>query len=112
RGLGGGGPVRGVRRGAADGSAAGAGGAGMAPLDTVGEAAGVVDCAGKSTREINLALRDLIAAGQRAVTVHNPAGRHNLAVGLADEVAIAFDGPVGYFVGGMMDGPRLHVAGN
>jgi len=28
----------------------------MATIDTVGEAAGVVDCAGKSTREINLAM--------------------------------------------------------
>ena len=84
----------------------------MASLDTVGEAAGVVDCAGKSTREINRAIHALIAAGQHPIAVRNPGGRHNLAVGLADEVAIAFDGPVGYFLGGMMDGPRLHVAGN
>jgi glutamate synthase domain-containing protein 3 len=84
----------------------------MATLDTVGVPAGVVDCAGKSTRAINLAIRALIAAGQRTITVRNPGGQHNLAVGLADEVAIEFDGPVGYFCGGMMDGPRLHVAGN
>ena len=41
----------------------------MATLDTVDEAAGVVDCADKSTREINLAIRALMAAGQRTIAV-------------------------------------------
>jgi len=73
---------------------------------------GVVDCSGKTTREINRAIRALIAAGQKSIAVRNPGARHNLAVGLDDDVAIDFDGSVGYFLGGMMDGPRLHVAGN
>src|SRR2546423_11043012 len=88
RGLGRGGAVRDVWRRAADLPAAGAGGEGVATLDTVGAPAGVVDCAGKSTRVINLAIRALIAAGEGTITVRNPGGRHNLAVGLADEVAI------------------------
>src|SRR5947209_4830959 len=72
----------------------------------------VVDCEGKTTREINQAIRALIASGRRDILVHNPGGKHNLAVGRIEEVSIEFDGPVGYFLGGMMDGPRLHVAGN
>ena len=73
---------------------------------------GVVDCTDRGTREINQAIRALIAEGHREILARNPGGKHNLAVGLSDDVAIAFDGSVGYFLGGMMDGPRLHVAGN
>lgn len=83
----------------------------MATLDAPHRAA-TVDCTGKETREINREMRSLIAAGARTLHVHNPGGRHNLAVALTDEVSITFDGPAGYFLGGMMDGPRLHVAGN
>jgi glutamate synthase domain-containing protein 3 len=74
--------------------------------------AGEIDCTGKTTREINRAVRALLDGGARAIRLRNPAGRHNLAVGLTDAVAIECDGPVGYFFGGMMDGPRLHAAGN
>lgn len=83
----------------------------MAALETPRTTA-VVDCDGKNTREINRIIRGLIADGQRAINVRNPGGRHNLAVGLIDQVSLTFDGPAGYFLGGMMDGPRLHVAGN
>lgn len=74
--------------------------------------AAVVDCSGQTTREINRAIRALIAEGQQTIHLHHPGGRHNLAVGLSDDVSITFDGPTGYFTGGMMDGPRLHIAGN
>lgn len=70
-----------------------------------------VTCTGKTTREINREIRALVAGGQTEILVRDPAGRHNLAVGLVEPVTIGFDGPVGYFLGGMMDGPRLRVAG-
>jgi glutamate synthase domain-containing protein 3 len=71
-----------------------------------------VDCADKSSREVNAEIRALIAAGHRRILVRNPGGRHNLAVGRTEEVEVRFDGPTGYFLGGMIDGPRLRVAGN
>ncbi len=83
----------------------------MATLDAP-RATAVLDCAGKDTREINRLIRGLIAAGERAITVQNPGGRHNLGVGLTDDISIDFEGPVGYFLGGMMDGARQHVKGN
>ena len=79
--------------------------------DGVGKT-GIIDCAGKSTREINRAIRSMIAGGHAAIRLENPGGRHNLAVGLTDVVSIECAGPAGYFLGGMMDGPRLHVSGN
>src|SRR5579883_3405483 len=72
----------------------------------------VVDATGKETREINREIRALIARGEKTIRVANPGARHNLAVGLDSDVSITFEGPTGYFTGGMMDGPRLHVAGN
>ncbi len=72
----------------------------------------VVDATGKETREINREIRALIARGEKTIRVANPGARHNLAVGLDSDVSITFEGPAGYFLGGMMDGPRLHVQGN
>jgi len=72
----------------------------------------VVDCAGKSTREINVAIRELAARGEREIRVRHPAARHNLAVGLTVPVHIVFEGSVGYYCGGMGDGASIEVQGS
>ncbi|MBF2000468.1 MAG: hypothetical protein IGS38_07090 [Synechococcales cyanobacterium M58_A2018_015] len=72
----------------------------------------VIDCSELTTRDINQALRDHAAAGTEAVTLLNPAGRHNLAVGLASPMRIAIQGPVGYYCGGLSDGITLDIEGN
>jgi glutamate synthase domain-containing protein 3 len=71
-----------------------------------------IDAAALSTREINRQIKAAMATGQREIQVQNPGARHNLAVGLVEPVQITFAGSVGYFLGGMMDGPHLHVTGN
>ena len=71
-----------------------------------------VDCAGLSVREINEAIRRLIDAGEAEIAVQNPGARHNLAVAILKDVAIAIDGPVGYYAGGMSDGVRLAIHGS
>jgi glutamate synthase domain-containing protein 3 len=58
-----------------------------------------LDAARLGTREINSALRSLPVGGRAKVV--NPAGRHNLAVGLDRRVRIDIDGPAGYYVGGL-----------
>jgi glutamate synthase domain-containing protein 3 len=73
---------------------------------------GVVDCAGRSTREINAAIKELIASGEQEIHVRRPAARHNLAVGLTVPVHLIFDGSVGYYCGGMGDGPVIEVRGS
>ncbi len=73
----------------------------------------VVDCEGRSTREINQAIKQLVAEGIPEVHVRNPAGRHALAVALkAEGVTIEFDGPVGWYCAGMNYGPHIVVRGN
>lgn len=68
-----------------------------------------LSCADLTTREINAALRDLPDGSQATIT--EPRGRHNLAVGLTNRIAIEIDGNAGYFIGGLCDGPEITVNG-
>jgi glutamate synthase domain-containing protein 3 len=71
-----------------------------------------VDCASRSVREVNQAIRRLIADGEAEILVQNSGARHNLAVAILQDVAITIDGPVGYYAGGMSDGVRLTIRGS
>ena len=68
-----------------------------------------LDAARLTTREINAALRALPDGS--AVTITEPRGRHNLAVGLVNRIGITIDGNAGYFIGGLGDGPDITVNG-
>jgi glutamate synthase domain-containing protein 3 len=71
-----------------------------------------INCADKSTREINHELHQAILSGQTEIIACSPDARHNLAVALLQPVHIIFAGSVGYYVGGMMDGPHIEVQGS
>lgn len=71
-----------------------------------------IDCRGKTTREINRQLHEGIAAGQRDIHVLEPDARHNLGVALLQPVHIIFEGSVGYYCAGMMDGAHVEVRGS
>jgi glutamate synthase domain-containing protein 3 len=71
-----------------------------------------IDCRDKTTREINRLLRETIAAGQDDIQVLQPDARHNLAVAVLQPVHIVFDGSVGYYCAGMMDGATVEVRGS
>lgn len=73
---------------------------------------GVVECEGKSTREINTAIKALVAAGETEIRVRDPGARHNLGVALLKPVRVIFEGSVGYYCGGMGDGPTIEVHGS
>jgi len=68
-----------------------------------------LDCANLTITEVNEALRAL-SDGAR-VTIRNPRGKHNLAVGLSTRLDITIDGNAGYFIGGLCDGPDITVNG-
>lgn len=72
-----------------------------------------LNCDDLSIRQVNQALRSL-PPGQSAQIV-NPRGRHNLAVGLAENVNITVSGNAGYFLGGLCGapgrGPHIEVRG-
>jgi glutamate synthase domain-containing protein 3 len=71
-----------------------------------------IDCAGKTTREINRLMREAIAAGQHDIRVLEPDARHNLAVALLQAVRVTFEGSVGYYCAGMMDGAHVEIRGS
>jgi glutamate synthase domain-containing protein 3 len=71
-----------------------------------------IDCRGKTTRQINRELRQAIAAGERDLRVLEPDARHNLGVALLQPVGVVFEGSVGYYCAGMMDGARVEVRGS
>jgi glutamate synthase domain-containing protein 3 len=72
----------------------------------------VFDAAELTTRQINLELRWLLyEQGVKDVTVRNPKARHSLGVGILTRCTIRFEGSLGYFACGLLDGPEVTIAG-
>src|SRR5947199_1959911 len=73
---------------------------------------GEVNCEGRSTREINAEIKQQIKHGATHILVHNPGARHNLGVAVLKPVTIRWEGSVGYYCGGLIDGPSFEIAGS
>lgn len=72
----------------------------------------VFDAAKLTTRQINLELRSLIyEQGIRDVTVRNPGAKHSIGVGILQRCRIRYEGSLGYFALGLIDGPEIVVTG-
>ena len=71
-----------------------------------------IDAAGRTTREINSAIRAAMAAGSSEVVVRNPGARHNLGVALLEPVKLKMAGSVGYYCGGLNAGASIEVEGS
>jgi methylamine---glutamate N-methyltransferase subunit B len=72
----------------------------------------VFDAADLTTRQINLELRSLIyEQGIRDVTVQNPGAKHSIGVGILQRCRIRYEGSLGYFGLGVIDGPEIVVTG-
>jgi methylamine---glutamate N-methyltransferase subunit B len=72
----------------------------------------VLDARELSTRKINAELRWLLyEQGVTNVTVLNPSARHSLGAGILTRCRITFDGSLGYFGVGLIDGPEVHING-
>jgi len=70
------------------------------------------DAADLTTRQINLELRSLIyEQGIRDVTVLNPGAKHSIGVGILQRCRIRYEGSLGYFGLGLIDGPEITVTG-
>jgi methylamine---glutamate N-methyltransferase subunit B len=70
------------------------------------------DAKDMTTRQINLEIRSLVyEQGIRDITVLNPGARHSLGVGILARCRIRFEGSIGYFACGLIDGPEVHITG-
>ncbi len=78
-----------------------------------GHAPTVVDLATSEVRALNAALHDPTSAtaGSRWL-VANPQGRHNLAVGVDQELEVVIQGHAGYYCAGMNQHAQVMVEGN
>ena len=71
-----------------------------------------VICDSKTTRDINVEIKRLIADGETNICMKNPVARHNLGVAIIEPVKLTFDGSVGYYCAGMADGPTVEIKGS
>jgi glutamate synthase domain-containing protein 3 len=69
------------------------------------------DAADMEISDINLKIRNLMKSGVGTITVHNPRAKHSLGVGILNRVKLNFEGSLGYFGCGVIDGPNVHISG-
>jgi len=70
-----------------------------------------IDADGLTSTEVNRRLRDLMAEGYGTVVIQNPRGKHGLGVGILNRLNLIFEGSLGYFGIGLIDGPNVRVTG-
>jgi methylamine---glutamate N-methyltransferase subunit B len=72
----------------------------------------VLEARDLSTRKINAELRWLLyEQGVKDVTILNPSARHSLGTGILTRCKITFEGSLGYFGCGLIDGPEIQING-
>ena len=62
-------------------------------------------------KAINLKIRELMAEGYGTIVVKNPLAKHSLGVGILNRLQLRFEGSLGYFGVGLIDGPNVHISG-
>ncbi len=70
-----------------------------------------VDAADMDSTAINLRIRALMQEGYGHIVIRNPLAKHSLGVGILNRLKLDFDGSVGYFGCGLIDGPNVRIKG-
>lgn len=71
----------------------------------------VIDAKGMDVKELNRTIKRQ-AKEHDCLIIDNPESEHNICAGLTGEVDIIINGSAGYFVGTMVNGPKIHINGN
>lgn len=69
------------------------------------------DAAPLVTKEINAKIRALMEEGHGSIVVHNPGAKHSLGPGILNRLQLRFEGSLGYFGLGVIDGPNVVITG-
>jgi glutamate synthase domain-containing protein 3 len=69
------------------------------------------DAAELEPRQINLKIRECLSQGFGTIVIHNPGAKHSLGVGILNRLRLHFEGSLGYFGCGLIDGPNVRVQG-
>ena len=70
-----------------------------------------IDADEMTTTEVNSQLRALMKDGYGSIVVRNPRGKHGLGVGILNRLNLIFEGSLGYFAVGLIDGPNVRING-
>lgn len=69
------------------------------------------DAGEMDSKAINLKLRELMSRGYGTIVVKNPLAKHSIGVGILNRLQLYFEGSLGYFGVGLIDGPNVRVKG-
>ena len=70
-----------------------------------------IDAAGKENHAVNLGIRERMREGYGTIVVKNPGAMHSLGVGILNRLQLYFEGSLGYFGVGLIDGPNVRISG-
>ena len=70
-----------------------------------------IDAENRSASEVNLNIRTLMEEGYGSISILNPGAKHSLGVGILSRLNLKFEGSLGYFGCGLLDGPNVVVTG-
>ena len=70
-----------------------------------------IDAAELGAQAVNVRIRELMQAGYGTVVVQNPGAKHSLGVGVLSRLQLYFEGSLGYFGCGLIDGPNVRISG-
>jgi len=69
------------------------------------------DAADLDGKAVNLKIRELMSEGYGTIVVQNPGAKHSLGVGILNRLQLYFEGSLGYFGCGLIDGPNVRIKG-
>ncbi len=70
-----------------------------------------IDTDDMTTTEVNAKMRSLMDEGYGTIVVKNPRGKHSLGVGILSRLNLIYEGSLGYFAVGLIDGPNVRISG-
>ena len=70
-----------------------------------------IDAKNLTCAQLNDKLHSLMKEGYGTIAVKNPQGKHSLGVGILNKLNLIFEGSLGYFGVGSIDGPVVRITG-
>jgi len=70
-----------------------------------------IDAGEMTATGVNNRIRELMAEGYGSIVIRNPRGMHGLGVGILSRLNLIFEGSLGYFAVGLIDGPNVRING-
>ena len=71
----------------------------------------VIDAVNMEEKDLNRKIKEEAKSNDKLI-INNPDSKHNICAGLSEDVEIEINGSAGYFVGTMVNGPKIHINGN